>query len=317
MTRVLACVIGLYCATAAAQEYPAARPVKLVVPFAPGAATDALARVVGDQLQRALGGSFVIDNKPGANGQIAAEAAARSQPDGYTLLVTTNTTQAANPALYKKLTYDPLKDFAPVARLTSAQFVLVVHPDLPVKDVRGLVAYAKAQPGKLSYATSNSTSLVSAEWLNTLAGIETVGIAYKSNATAFTDVLAGRVPMMFADLANAAPQIKAGKLRGLAVTGVKRTALLPALPTMQEAGVGGFALNTWAGLFAPSGTPPAVIDKLNAAINAALRQAEVVTRITLLGYDVVTSSAAELGQFNRDEIDTWARAIKAAKIQPE
>lgn len=311
---LLACCLA---SVAIGQDYPGARAVKLIVPFAPGAATDALARLVGDQLQRALGASFVIDNKPGANGQIAAEYAARSAPDGYTLLVTTNTTQAANRALYKKLTYDPIRDFAPVARLTSAQFVLVVHPALPAKDLHGLIAHAKAQPGKLSYATSNSTSLVSAEWLNTLAGIDLIGIPYKSNATALTDVIAGRVPVMFADLANAAPQIKAGKLCGLAVTGTRRTALLPELPTMQEAGLAGFALNTWAGVFAPSGTPPAVIDKLNAAINAALRQAEVVTRITLLGYDVVTSSPAELGQFNRDEIDTWARAIKAAKIQPE
>ena len=304
-------------ATAHAQDYPAARAVRLVVPFAAGAATDALARVVADQLQRALGGSFVVDNKPGANGQIAAEAVARSTPDGHTLLVTTHTTQAANPALYKKLAYDPLRDFAPVARLTSAQFVLAVHPSLGLRDVGSLAAHARANRGKLSYATSNSTSLVAAEWLATLAGIEFLGVPYKSNPTALTDLMAGRVQLMFADLANTAPQIKAGKLVGLAVTGTRRTALLPDLPTMQEAGVAGFALNTWAGIFAPAGTPAAVIERLNGAVNAALARAEVRERIVALGYDIVTSSPAELARFNRDEIDTWARAVRAARINPE
>ena len=315
--RALVWCLLLACATIDAAEYPGARPVKLVVPFAAGAATDALARIVADQLQRDLGGSFVVENRAGANGQIAAEAVARAAADGHTLLATTNTTQAANPALYRKLSYDPLKDFAPVARMTSAQFVLCVHPALAVRDVAGLVAHARARPGTLAYATSNSTSLVAAEWLKALAGLDLAGVPYKSNATALTDLMAGRVALMFADLANAVPQVRAGKLVALAVTGKRRSALLPDLPTMEEAGVPGLVLNTWAALYAPAGTPSAIVDRLNGAVNAALARVEVAARVQGLGYEVVTGSAAELGRFHRDEIDIWARAVRAARITPE
>jgi tripartite-type tricarboxylate transporter receptor subunit TctC len=315
--RWLAWLPALLAGAACAQDYPGTRPVRLVVPFAAGAATDALARVVADQLQKAMGGSFVVDNKPGANGLIAAESFVKAAPDGYTLFITTHTTQAANPALYKKLPYDPLKDMAPVARLTSAQFVLCVHPALAARNVGELIAYARANPGELAYATTNSTSLVAAEWLKTIAGLEITGVPYKSNPAAMTDLIAGRIPLMFADLASAVPQVKAGRLRALAVTGTRRSALLPDLPTMREAGVAALTLNTWAAIYAPAATPVALIERVNGAVNAALRKPEVIERIGALGYDVVTSTPQELARFHRDEIDIWARAVRAARIPPE
>jgi tripartite-type tricarboxylate transporter receptor subunit TctC len=299
-----------------AQAYPV-KPVKIIVPFAAGAATDALARVIANELQQGLGGSFVVENRPGANGQIAAEAVVRSAPDGYMLFITTNTSQAANPSLYKKLPYDPLRDFTPIGRLTSGQFVLVVYPGLEAKSVADLVALAKAQPNKLSYATSNSTSLVSAEWFKALANIDVVGVSYKSNPTAIGDLVAGRIPMMFADQANAVPLINGGKLRALAVTGQTRSRLLPDLPTMHEAGITGFALNSWAGVFGPAGLPQPIVDKLNAAINAALKKPEVIERLAGFGYEPIGSTPRELAEFNRAEIEVWRRAIAAANIAPE
>jgi tripartite-type tricarboxylate transporter receptor subunit TctC len=299
-----------------AQPYPS-KAVRVVVPFAPGAATDSLARLMAAELQQALGSVFLVENRAGANGVIAAEFVARSAPDGYTLFVATNTTQAANPSLYRKLPYDPLKDFTAVSRLTSSQFILVVHPGVAAQSVKEFVALLRAQPGKLSYATSNSASLVAMEWLRAAAKLDIVGIAYKSNGTALTDLMGGRIHAMFADQANAVPAIKAGKLRALAVSGQQRTKLLPELPTLQEAGIEGVALNTWAGLFAPARLPPAIVERLNAAIAAALRKPEVIERLSGLGYEAVGSTPAELAAFNKAEVEVWRRAITAARIEPE
>jgi tripartite-type tricarboxylate transporter receptor subunit TctC len=301
---------------ALAQAYPT-KPVKIIVPFAAGASTDALARVIANELQQSLGGSFIVENKPGANGVIAAEAVARSAADGYTLFLTTNTSQAANPSLYKKLPYDPLKDFTPISRLTSGQFVLVTHPSVEAENVKELIALARTQPDKLSFATSNSMSLVSGEWFKALTGVAITAVSYKSNSTAITDLLAGRIPMMFADQANAVPLVKGGKLRALAVTGQWRSKLLPELPTMHEAGVNGFALNSWAAVYGPARLPGLIVAQLNDALNAALKKREVTERLTELGYEAIGSTPTELAQFNRDEIDVWRRAIAAAKIQPE
>lgn len=312
--RFLAYLLVL--AAAGAQAYPT-KPVKVIVPFAPGAATDSLARIVSHELQQALGGSFVVDNRAGANGLIAAEAVAKSAPDGYTLFVTTHTTQAANASLYKALPYDPANDFAPVSRLTSSHFVLVVHPALEASNVRELVLQAKARPGKFSYATSNSTSLVSAEWLKALSGIDLVGVPYKANPTAMGDLMSGRIQVMFADQANAVPAIKAGKLKALAVTGAKRALLLPEVPTMQEAGYDGFAINTWAAAYGPAKTPRAVVERLNRAIVAALKKPDIVEKLSGLGYEAHSSTPAELKKFNDEQIELWRRAITAAKITPE
>ncbi|MBL8379937.1 MAG: tripartite tricarboxylate transporter substrate binding protein [Burkholderiales bacterium] len=317
MAWARACV-GLALAVAAgaalAQEYPGARTVKIIVPFAPGSATDALARIIGDQLQRALGGTFVIDNQAGANGVIAAQAAARATPDGHTLFVSTNTTHSANPHLVKDLPYDPLKDFSPVARLTSGQFILVVPPALPARSLSELVALARERPGKLSYATSNATSLVAPEWLKALAGLDILSVPYKSNATAVTDLLAARVDMMFMDQANAVPMVRAGKLRALATSGGRRAALLPEVPTVAEGGFAGYALNSWAGLFAPAGTPPALIERLTQATRAALRAPDVLERLQGLGYEVIYAAPGELAQVAHEQHALWGRAISAAKV---
>lgn len=316
MRQWVAILFLLFPALSVAQPYPS-KAVRVVVPFAPGAATDSLARLMAAELQQALGSVFLVENRAGANGVIAAEFVARSAPDGYTLFVATNTTQAANPSLYRKLPYDPLKDFTAVSRLTSSQFILVVHPGVAAKSVQELAALVRAQPGKLSYATSNSASLVAMEWFRAAAKLEIVGIAYKSNGTALADLMGGRIQAMFADQANAVPAINAGKLRALAVSGRQRTKLLPELPTMQEAGIEGFALNTWAGFFAPARLPPAIAERLNAVLVAALRKPEVIERLSGLGYEAVGSTPAELAAFNRTEVDTWRRAITTARIEAE
>lgn len=304
-------------ATGQAQNYPA-NPVKVIVPFAAGASTDGLARVIAHEFQSKLGGAFVVENRPGANGMSAAETVARATPDGYTLFVTTHSSQAANPSLYKNLPYDPVKDFTPIGRMTTGQFVLVVNPSLNVKTLPELIALAKAQPGKLSYATSNSTSLVAAEWLKALTGINIVGVPYRNNNQAITDLMANHVSIMFADQANSVPLVKQGKLTGLATTGRERSPLLPELPTVEEAGVKGFALTSWSGLYGPAGMPPALVEKLNGALNEALKKPEVIDRLSNgFGYELVTSTPAGLGEFNKAEVDLWRRAITAAKIEPQ
>jgi tripartite-type tricarboxylate transporter receptor subunit TctC len=299
---------------ALAQDYPGARPVKILVPFAAGSSTDALGRVVADQLQRALGGSFVVDNQAGANGAIAGQAAARAAADGHTLFLSTNTTHSANPHLARELPYDPLKDFAPISRLTAGQFILVVPAASSARTLAELIALARAQPGKLSYGTSNASSLVAPEWLKALAGLDIVGVPYKSNATAVTDILAARIDLMFMDQANAVPLVKAGKLRALATSGARRAALLPDLPAVAEAGFPGYALNSWTGLFGPAGLPAALATRLSEAVRAALRDPAVVERLQGLGYEVISSSPAELAQVARAQYEIWGRAIAAAKI---
>lgn len=320
MTRMVAAAFLVAVAgvsSAQAQTYPA-NPVKVIVPFAAGASTDGLARVIANELQAALGGTFVVENKPGANGMLAAEQVARATPDGYTLFVTTNTSQSAAPSLYKKVNYDPVKDFTPVSRMTMGQFILVVHPSVPARTLTELIALAKAEPGKLTYATSNATSLVSAEWLKALAGLDIVSVPYRSNPAAMTDLLAGRIQMMFADQANSVPLIKEGKLRALASSGASRTQLIDGIPTVQEAGVPGLILNSWAGMFGPAGMPQPIVDQLNTAINAALKKPEVLEKLTVsFGYDVIGSTPAELGEYTKEQVARWRTAITTAKIEPQ
>jgi tripartite-type tricarboxylate transporter receptor subunit TctC len=315
VSAISALFVGLaFASSASAQDYPGTRPVKIIVPFAAGSSTDALGRVLADQLQQLVGGSFVIDNMAGANGVIAAQAAARAAPDGHTLFLSTNTTHSANPHLVKDLPYDPVKDFAPISRLTAGQFPLVVHPGVPAKTIVELIAYAKANPAKLSYGTSNSTSLVGAEWFKSLGQLDIVGVPYKSNPTAVTDLLAGRVDMMFMDQASAVPMIKAGKLRVLAVSGAKRAPLLPDVPTVAEAGLGGFALNSWTGLFGPVTLPPQIAQRLSDAINRALKKPDVIERLQGLGYEVIASTPAGLGEVVKQQLEIWGRAVQTAKI---
>ena len=316
MKRLLTLICALALSAAAhAQPYPS-NPVKLVVPFPAGSATDQIARVVGQELQNALGQPFVIDNKPGAQGTIAAEGVAKSAPDGYTLMVTTNTPQAAAPSLFKQLRYDPVKDFSPVARLGTISFMLMVTPDFPAKTLREFLAHAKANPGKLSGGYGSAGSQVSQAMLRSMAKIEFVDIPYKGLPQAITDVMGGAVSFTFADLANALAQLKGGKLRGLAVTSERRSTLAPDVPAVAEE-LKGYELIAWFALMAPAGTPKDIVSGLHAATAKALARPDVAAKFGTLGTDVGPMNPAQLEEFIKSEITKWARMAKEAGIQPQ
>ncbi|MDO9438174.1 tripartite tricarboxylate transporter substrate binding protein [Hydrogenophaga sp.] len=316
----LLCSTWLVCALAAPaqaqQPYPA-KPIKVIVPFSAGSATDVVARMVGNKLAEAWGQQVVIDNKPGASGIIAATAAAKSPADGYTLFFTSNTTQAANPSLFPNLPYDPVTDFVPVAPMATAANLLVVSTSLGVSSVKELIQLAKAQPGKLSFASGSSLSRVNGEMFKSMTGIDIVHIAYKSNPQGVTDLLAGHVQLMFTDTVTALPHVKAGKLKALGIGSGKRSAVLADVPTVAEAGVPGYDLTGWLAVFAPAGTPQAVVNKLNEEINRILVLPEVRERLLQTGLDPLAGSPAELGALVRNEIPKWARIIKEAGIKPD
>ena len=314
MRSVLLCLLALS-VHANAQNYPS-KPVKLVVPFPAGSATDQVARVIGQELQGALGQPFVVDNKPGAQGTIAAEGVAKSAPDGYTLMVTTNTPQAAAPALFKQLRYDPVKDFAPVARLGTISFMLMVPADFPAKSFREFLAYAKANPGKLSGGYGSAGSQVSQAMMRSMGGIEFVDVPYKGLPQAITDVLGGAISFTFADLANALAQLKGGKLRGLAVTSEKRSPLAPDVPAIAEE-LKGYELIAWFALMAPAGTPKEIVQLLFDATSKSIRKNEIREKFALLGTDVAPMDPVQLEAFIKSEIAKWARMAKEAGIQPQ
>ena len=302
-------------ATAQAQGYPS-KPVKLIVPFPAGSATDQVARVVGQELQAALGQPFVVDNKPGAQGTIAAEGVARSAPDGYTLMVSTNTPQAAAPALFKELRYDPVNDFQPIARLGTISFMLMVAPEFPAKTLKEFLAHAKSNPGKLTGGYGSAGSQVSQALLRSMGKIEFVDVPYKGLPQAITDVMGGAVSFTFADLANALAQQKGGKLRGLAVTSEKRSSLAPEVPAIAEE-LKGYELIAWFALMAPAGTPPEIVTRLYGATAAALKKPDAAARFATLGTDVGLMDPTQLAGFIKSEIAKWGRMAKAAGIQAQ
>jgi tripartite-type tricarboxylate transporter receptor subunit TctC len=297
------------------QSYPA-KPVKLIVPFPAGSATDQIARVMGQELQGALGQPFVVDNKPGAQGTIAAEGVAKSAPDGYTLMVSTNTPQAAAPALFKQLRYDPVKDFAPVARLGTISFMIMVRPDFPAKSFKEFLAYAKANPGKLSAGYGSAGSQVSQAMLRSMGRIDFVDVPYKGLPQAITDVLGGAISFTFADLANALAQQKGGKLRGLAVTSERRSPLAPDVPAIAEE-LKGYELIAWFALMAPAGTPKEVVEKLYEVTSKALSKSETKDKFANLGTDVAPMNPDQLAAFIKSEIAKWGKMAKEAGIQPQ
>lgn len=293
------------------------RPITLVVPFAAGSGTDTVARVMAEQLAGRLGQGVVVENRAGANGSVAAAFVARSAADGYTLFMTTNTTHSANPSLMKSLPYDPVADFAPVARLGNLPFMLVVDRRLPVTSVAELVAHAKANPGKLSYASGNSTGIVAGATFARRAGFEALHVPFRSTPPAITEILAGRITMMFVDITAALTQVQAGALRALAVTTAERSKLLPDLPSMQEAGIAEFDITSWNGVFAPARTPPDVIIRLNRELRTIVADPAVATKLAGVGFDAFSGSPEELGGFVKAQLDNWARMIRDAGIQPE
>jgi tripartite-type tricarboxylate transporter receptor subunit TctC len=308
--------LAMTSAAVAQEKYPT-RPIRLVVPFAAGSGTDAVARLTGKHLSTALGQQVIIDNKPGANGVIAADAVAKAAPDGYTLFMTTNTTHSANPSLMKKLTYDPVKDFTPVARMGNLPFMLVVDPKLPIKSVKELIAYAKAHPG-MTYGTGNSTGIVAGATLGKMAGLDLVPVSYKSTPPAMTDVIGGQIQMMFIDFAAGIGNVKAGKLRALGVTTAQRSELLPEAPplaTVPE--LKGFDITSWNGVFAPAGTPAPIVARLNRELVAIVSNKENAAQFHAYGFDPFGSTPAELGQFVVSELQRWSKLVKDAGIQPE
>ena len=306
--------LPVLCATAWAQDYPE-RPIKLVVPYAPGGSADIVARLVADEWGKALGKSLFIENKAGAGGNLGVDAVAKSAADGYTIGLQT-VSLAINPSLTAKMPYDTLKDLAPIGMVASSQHVLVVNNQLPAKNIKELVALAKSKPGKLSYgsAGSGSTFHMSAELFKAVAGVSILHVPYRGGGPALTDTIAGQVDMSFPVLSAAQQHIQAGKVRALGVTGPKRSPLLPDVPTIAEAGVPNYAFETWFMVFAPAATPKPVIDKLNATLVKVLETAAVKERMAKEGFDATTSTPAQAHARLEKEMPQWAKLVKERGI---
>jgi tripartite-type tricarboxylate transporter receptor subunit TctC len=298
---------------AIAADYPT-RPVSIVVAFTPGGPSDVLARIVGRKLEQILGQPFVIENRPGAGGNIAAEQVARSAPDGYTLLNGNNSILATNAALYKKINFDPVKDFIPLSLIGTQGSILVVNPKVPAKTLSELIALAKANPGKLNYASSGygAAAHLAGELFKTEAKIDIVHVAYKGAAPALQELIGGQTQMMFATAASVVGHIKGGLVRPLAVTSLTRIAAFPDIPTMDELGLKGFDANTWHGLVAPAGTPKEIVDTLSRAIVTALKDPTVRKSLGDLGVDIVGNSPAEFADYIKTEIPKWTAVVKSS-----
>jgi tripartite-type tricarboxylate transporter receptor subunit TctC len=311
-----ACVLAIASACAFAQGNYPNKPIRIVVPFSPGAATDGVGRLLADALGARLKGNVIVENRPGAFGQIAAQLVARSAADGYTLFLTSNTTHSANPHLYRSLPYDPIKDFEPVVRLGWFPFVLVVTPSLPVNTTAQLIAYAKANPDKLVYGTPNSTSLVVMETINRKAQVSIGRVQYKSSPEAVMDLAAGRLQVLVSDFNTAAPQIKAGKVRALGVTRARRSALLPSVPPIADA-LPGIDMAGWSGIFAPAGTPKEIVQRVAREVIEIVSQPDMRAKLATAGVEVDPLGPEPFGRFVREELSVWGNLIKAAGIEPE
>jgi len=308
-------VLFLMSALAVAQNFPD-KPIRVVVPFAAGSGTDILARIVTEEMRTSMGANFVIDNRAGASGQIGAELVARANPDGYTLFLSTNTPHSANPFLFKKINYDPIKDFAAVSRMIYYVFILVVNPNAGIKTVPELITYVKANPGKISYAFGNSTGQVNGAYFTSAAKLDALPVPYKSTPPAMTDLIAGQVHYMFVDAASSQGHVRSGRLRAIAVMSDKRSDLFPDLPGVGET-VPGFDTVPWAGMFAPAGTPKAVINRLNTEIVKAINKPSVNQKLAESGLQPSPSTPEELDRFVKQQLVAWGKKIKDAGIQPE
>jgi tripartite-type tricarboxylate transporter receptor subunit TctC len=299
-----------------ADTYPS-KPVTLVAVFGPGSASDTICRVIAQPLSVALKESVIVENRPGANGALAALYVARSAPDGHTLLMATNSPLSAAPFLMKNVSYDPVNDFTSVTRVGSFTLMLVVNPSLPVKTVKELIEYAKANPGKLSFASANTSGIVAGETLRHWAELDMLHVPYKSSPPAIQDVLAGRVSMMFTDLTTGLPHVRSGTLRALAVTRLQRSPLFPELPTLDEAGVTGFDMDSWAGIVAPAHTPPAIVTQLNRELRKIIDDPDVKSKLGSVGFEAFSSSPKEFEDFVEVQLGKWGKMVRDAGIQPE
>ena len=312
----LAAALAFSATATLAQAYPD-KPVTLVVPFAAGSGTDSVARAVASGLAARLKQPVIVDNKPGASAQVAAQYVAKAKPDGYTLFMTTNTSHSANPALYKSLKYDPIKDFTPVARVGELPFALAVNPAVPAKTLAELLDYARANPGKLSYATPNSTSLVAMESIKHIAKIDVLGVPYKSSPQAMTDLLGGQVQIYVADLGSGMGMLKTDKVRALGVTTAQPTPMLPGVPPIGQT-VKGFDLTSWNGIFGPAGLPQPMVQRLNTELQAVLADKDLQDKLAQIGFQVWPSKTPEeFTQYVAGQLTHWRTLIQQAGIQPE
>jgi tripartite-type tricarboxylate transporter receptor subunit TctC len=312
-----AMLLIILCGSAAAQDYPV-RPIRIIVPFTPGAGVDIVARAVGASLTQAWKQSIVVDNRPGAGGTIAGEMAARANPDGYTLMLGNVSTLAIAPALNPKLSYHPLRDFAPITLITNSENVLVLHASVPATTVKELIAYAKANPHKLNYGSSGNgtSSHLGGAMFASMAGVEMTHVPYKGSGPMLTDLLAGQLQLSFSSVPTALPHIKSGRLRALAVTLLARSATLPDLPTVQEAaGLKGFEISLWQGIVAPAATPRAIVLKLNQQIAASLRTPDLKSKLAAQGLEAIGNTPEQFAAYIRSEIEKWTKVVKASGAQ--
>lgn len=311
-------VLGFAGGSAWSQSYPA-KPVRIIVPFPAGGGADIFARLIGRKLGENLGQSFVVDNRAGASGIIGCEAVARSAPDGYTLLMATTGTHTTNPAVFSKLPYDPIKDFAPVSLVAESPFVLLVHPSLPVKNVKDLIQLAKSRPGEINYASSGigSSSHLGFELFNSMAGIKVLHVPYKGLGPASADTIAGNITMTWDSITASAPFIKAKRLRALGIGSAKRSSLLPDVPTISESGLTGFELGSWYAYFAPAATPPEIIRNLQREMVKAIAAPDMRGQFAALGAEPVGSTPEELAAVVQRDLVKWAKVAREAKVKAE
>lgn len=315
IVALLAAVLGAS-ASAWSETYPA-RPVRIVVPFAAGSATDIMARILAEEL-KTLGQPFIVDNKPGASAQLGADLVARAAPDGYTLFVTTNTSHSANPYLFKKLTYDPIKDFTPVAGIMRIPVIVVVDPKSNIGSLQDLVAQAKSNPGKVSFGYGNSIGQVVGASFAKRTGIDIITVPYKSTPQSITDVLSGQITYTIADLASAQGFVKEGRLKALGVSTARRSPLMPDVPAIAELpGFDNFEIIAWVAMLAPANTPKDIVDKLNEAVRRALAKPNVKDRIAGFAAEAAPGTPEDLAVFVRDQLASWGRSVREAGIQPE
>ena len=309
-------VIASFAAAASAQQYPA-KPIRVILPFAPGGPTDLLGRVVGQKMTESWGQSVVVESRTGANGVVASEFVARSAPDGYTLLIGTNGTHGINASLFPKLPYDSVNDFAPIGRIGFAPYVLVAHPSLPVRTAKDLIQLAKGAPGQIACAAGGSPSQLSGALFKSMAKIDLLLIPYKGNALAVSSVMGGETSLVFGGVAQSAPQIKAGRLRAIGVTSLKRSPVMKEVPAIAESGLPGYEVSTWYGLFAPAATPRAVVEKLNAELVRILALPDVKERLGAEAYELPADTPDQFAMLIKAELGKWAKVVRETGVKPE
>jgi len=320
LTRRAACwlaVACLACSSAWAQSWPTKGTIKIVIPYPPGGASDVTARVLANKLTESLKQSVVVENKPGANGIVALESVAKSAPDGYTLLMANLGPNAINPGLYAKLPYDPIKDFTPITLTSVVPLVVLVTNSLPVKTMPELIAYAKANPGKLSYASAGNGAAnhLAGEMIKAMAGVQMTHVPYKGDTPGMPDVISGTVSMMFPTIIAGMPNIRSGSMRPIAVTGLRRSSSLPDLPTVNEAGIAGFDAVSWGGVMGPGGLPADIVQRLNTEIVRILKQPDVAEKLSSLGADIVGSTPEEFDRYLKAEIAKWGKVARDNNIR--